>query len=100
MIQDVPLSIDNDAVTVRLAIKDFPASTLLISISARSVLIFSLREDAGNDCEDISRGLLRVISLPVAVDSARATCELDDGDLALRLPMVAGAPTVSKSAGI
>jgi hypothetical protein len=99
-IQDVPLSIENDAVTVRLAIDDFPASALVISISARSVLIFSLKDDASNDCEAINHELLRIISLPVEVDAARVTvtCELDDRDLALRLPLVADALTFSKSA--
>jgi hypothetical protein len=100
MIQDVPFSIENDAVTIRLAIERFPASTLVISISASSVLIFSLKDDASNDCEGINRDLLRVISLPVEVDSERVTCELGDRDLALRLPLVADVPTVSKSACI
>jgi hypothetical protein len=98
MIQDVPFSIDNDAVTVRLAIEDFPASTLVISISARSVLIFSLKDGTSNDCDDNNRECLRIISLPVEVDTAGVTCELDDRNLALRLPLVAGAPTFSKSA--
>jgi hypothetical protein len=99
-IQDVPFSIENDAVTVRLAIEDFPASPLVISVSARSVLIFSLKDDAGEDYEGFNRDLLRVLSLPVEVDSARVTCELDDRDLALRLPLLADAPTASKSACI
>jgi hypothetical protein len=98
MIQDVPLSIDNDAVTVRLAIEGFPASTLLISNSARSVLIFSLKDDASSDVEGIDREHLRTISLSVEIDAARVTCELEDTDLALRLPLVVGAPTFSKSA--
>lgn len=94
-IRDVRFSIENDAVTVRLAIEDFPASTLVISISAGSLLIFSFKDDASNGCEGID--LLRVISLPVEVDSTRVTCELGDRDLALRLPLVADAPTFSTS---
>ena len=78
----------------------FPPSTLVISISACSVLIFSLTDDASSDCEDINRDLLRVISIPVEVDPARVTCELDSRDLVLRLPLVPGAPTVSTSACI
>ena len=62
-IQDVPFSIENDAVTVRLALEDFPASTLVISISARSVLIFSLDDDANGDRGGMNRELLRLISL-------------------------------------
>ncbi len=99
MILEVPLSIDSDAVTVRLTIEDFPASTILmISISARGVLIFSLKDDASNDLEGIDREHLRTISLPVEVDATQVTCELGDRDLALRLPLVAGAPTFSDSA--
>jgi hypothetical protein len=99
-IQEVPPSLENRAVTVRLAIESLPASSLIISVSARSVLIFGLKDDASADCEGFSRDLLRVLSLPVEVDAARVTCELDDGDLALRLPLATGDPTVSKSAFI
>jgi hypothetical protein len=97
-IKDVPFSIEIDAVTARLALEDFPASTLVISISARSVLIFSLNDDPSNDCEDINRELLRIISLPVEVDAARATCELNERDLALKLPLASGAPAFSNFA--
>jgi hypothetical protein len=99
-IQDVPLSIQNDAVTVKLAIEDFPASTLIVSISARSVLILSLKDDASNDCEGAKREFLRIISLPVEVDAARVTSELDDRDLAIRLPLLAGALSFSESANV
>jgi hypothetical protein len=98
MIQDVPFSIENDAVTARLAIEDFPASTLVIGISARSVLIFSLNDNASNDREGINRELVGIISLPVEIDAARVTCELDDRDLAVRLPLMAGALTFSTAA--
>jgi hypothetical protein len=95
MIQDVPLAIENDVVAVRLAIEDFPASALIMSISARSVLIFRLIDDAGADCDDTNLEVLRLISLPFEIDAARVTCELDDKDLALSLPLAAGALTFS-----
>jgi hypothetical protein len=98
MVQDVPLSIDNDAITVRLAVEDFPAFTPVVSISVRSVLIFSLKDDASNDCEGINREILRMISLPVEVDATGVTSELDDRCLAIRLPLVACALTFSKPA--
>lgn len=98
--QDIAFPIENDAVLVRLALENFPASILVISISARSVLIFTLKDDASNHCEGINRDLLRVIWLPLEVDSARVTWELDDRYLALRLPLVAHGPTLSKSACI
>ena len=97
MILDIPFSIENEAILVRLAMEKFPPSTLVISVSSRSLLIFCLRDDASNDCEDSNRDLLRVILLPAEVDSARLTCEMDDGDLALRLPLAPGALTVSTS---
>lgn len=93
-IQDVPFSIENDAVTVRIAMEDFPASTLIMSISGRSVLIFGLTNDASNDCEGdevINRECMRIISLPVEIDAAQVASELNDSDLALRLPLVANA---------
>jgi hypothetical protein len=92
--QDVTFSLENDAVTVRLAMEDFPASTLVVSISARSVLIFSLNDESTN------RECVRIISLPVAVDPARVTHEPDEKDLALRLPLAASALPFSKSASV
>ena len=65
------------------------------------MLIFSLRNDASNDCEGkevINRECLRIISLPVEIDVAQITSELNDNDLALRLPLAAGALTVSMPA--
>jgi len=97
-IQNVPFSIENDALTVRLAMEEFSASTIVISISARSVLILDLADNTGNGGEGLNRDLLRIISLPVEVDAARVTSVLDDGDLAIRLPLLAGALTVSESA--
>jgi hypothetical protein len=99
--QDIPFAIGDVALSLRLALEDFPASTLIISISGRSVLIFSLKNDASNDCEGneaIDRECLRIISLPVEIDAAQVTSELNDNDLALRLPLVAGALTVSMAA--
>ena len=89
------LSIESDAITVRMAIEDFP-SAFVVSISARSLLILGLKDGSSNGSGGNNRDLLRVISLPLKVDSAQVTCELDDRDLALRLPLVA--EVASKSA--
>jgi hypothetical protein len=67
--QDIAFSIENDAVLVRLALENFPASILVISISARSVLIFTLKDDASNHCEGINRDLLCVIWLPCSTST-------------------------------
>lgn len=83
-IQDVTCSIENDLVTFRLPMEGFSASTVVVSISARSLLILSLEGESrpgGTDSD-----FLRVVSLPVAVDATRVTCELDGGDLVLKLP--------------
>jgi len=86
----VTCSIENDLVTFRLPMEGFSASTVLVSISARSVLILSLEDESrpgGTDSD-----FLRVVSLPVAVDATRVTCELDAGDLVLRLPAATDIP--------
>jgi HSP20 family molecular chaperone IbpA len=94
--QDVTCSIENDIVTFRLPMEGFSASTVLISISARSVLILSLEDESrpvGTDSD-----FLRVVSLPVAVDPTRVTCELDGGDLVLKLPAGTDAPVSASTA--
>jgi len=99
--QDIPFAIGEVAVSLHITLEDFPVSTLMISISARSVLIFSLTNDAGGDCEgneQINRECLRIISLPVEIDAAQVTSELTDDDLTLTLPLAAGAVMVSKAA--
>ena len=95
-IQDVTCSIQNDLVTFRLPLEGFSASTVLVSISARSVLILSLEDESrpgGTDSD-----FLRVVSLPVAVDATRVTCELDAGDLVLRLPAGTHVPMSASTA--
>jgi hypothetical protein len=99
--QDIPFAIGEVAVSLHIALEDFPASTLMISISARSVLIFSLTNDASGDCEgneQVNRECLRIIALPVEIDAAQVTSELNDNDLALTLPLAAGAVMVSTAA--
>jgi Protein of unknown function (DUF2934) len=83
-IQEVTCSIENDVVTVRLPLKGFSAGSILVSISPRSALILSL--DGESRPGGIDSDFLRVVSLPVAVDAARVTCELDGGDLVLNFP--------------
>jgi hypothetical protein len=94
-IQDVTCSIENDLVTFRLPTEGFSASTVLVSISARSVLILNLEESrpGGTDSD-----FLRVVSLPVDVDATRVTCELDGGELVLKLPAGTDVPMSASTA--
>jgi hypothetical protein len=97
-IQDATCSFEDDEVTVRwwsrfelrplptvrLPLDGFSTSTVLVSISASSALILSLEDEARPD--GIDSDFLRMVSLPVAVDATRVTCELDGGNLVLKLP--------------
>jgi hypothetical protein len=95
-IKDVTCSIENDLVTFRLPMKCFSVSTVLVSISARSVLILSLDDESRPGATDSD--FLRVVSLPVAIDATRITCELDGGDLVLKLPAGTDVPMSASTA--
>jgi HSP20 family molecular chaperone IbpA len=87
-VPDVPLSVEEDAVMVRIAMEQFSGSPLVISVSHRSLLILRVTEDESNNpVEGVDRDLLRFVSLPVEIDPAQVTCELDAGDVTLRLPL-------------
>ena len=97
--QDAEFSIGNDFLAARLLIGSCSASTLLISVSAHSILIFGLRDDAGEHCGGVDRECLRILSLPVEVDAAGMTVEFCDTNLALRLPLAVGDSTFVCGAG-
>ena len=84
---DVPLSVEESVVTVRVAMDQFSGSPMLISISARSLLIVSVPDEANNTVEPDDRDILRFVSLPVEIDPARVACEVDGGEVALKLPL-------------
>ena len=81
-IQDATCSIENDEMTVRLPLEGISAASVLVSISVRSALILKLEDKPRPGDSD----LLRVVSLPLAVDATRVACELDGGDLVLTFP--------------
>lgn len=88
-VPDVPLSVEKDAVTARIAMEQFSGSPLVISVSHRSLLILGVTEDeSGNAVEGADRDILRFVSLPVDIDPSQVTCELDAGHVTLRLPLV------------
>jgi hypothetical protein len=76
-VPDLPLSVEKDAVTVRITMEQFSGSPLVISVSHRSLLILRITEDeSGNAVEGAHRDILRFVSLPVEIDPAQVTCEL------------------------
>src|SRR5580704_296279 len=88
-VPDVPLSVEEDALAVRIAMAQFSGSPLVISVSHRSLLILRVTEDeSGVPVEGADRDILRFVSLPVEIDPAQVACELDAGDITLRLPFV------------
>ena len=96
--QDIELSIENDFLTAPLSTGNCSASTLVISVSVHSILIFGLKDDADEDRDGIDRECLRILSLPVEVDAARVTFEFCDTDLSLRLPLAVGDSAFARSA--
>jgi hypothetical protein len=96
--QDIELSIENDFLTARVSTGNCSASTLLISVSVRSILIFSLKDDANEGWDGIDRECFRILSLPVEIDAARVTFEFCDPDLSLRFPLAVGDSTYARSA--
>ena len=86
-VRDVPFSIENDVVTVCIAIEHHSGSTLVISISARSVLILRVADDTSGHSDGIDHDVLRFVSLPLQVDPVQVTCALDRGVLTLKLPL-------------
>jgi hypothetical protein len=48
-VPDVPLSVEKDAVTVRIATEQFSGSPLVISVSHRSLLILRVSEDESDN---------------------------------------------------
>ncbi len=69
--------------------EQFSGSPLVIGVSHRSLLILRVTEDeSGIAVEGADRDSLRFVSLPVEIDPAQVTCELDAADVTLRLPLV------------
>jgi uncharacterized protein (DUF302 family) len=64
-VPDVPLSVEKDALTVRITMEQFSGSPLVISVSHRGLLILRVTEDEnGNPVEGADRDILRFVSLP------------------------------------
>ena len=101
MFRNTPVVIENEATssTVRIAIGGMGGSNLLISISARSVLLLALADelDTGNASGVGTREFLRVISLPTEVDPERVTASIHGEELMLVLPASTTIPALAQS---
>ena len=94
-VPDGPLSVEKDPVTVRIAMEQFSGSPLVISVSHRSLLILGVTEDeSSNAAEGAERDILRFVSLPVDIDPAQVTCELDAGQ---RYPETASRQSLARA---
>ena len=88
VIENPLLSFEPDALTLRIAIEPVSGSQFFISISARSLLILSVPNEETNALAETDRDMVHFVSLPVEIDPAQVTCEMDVGELAVRLPLV------------
>ena len=88
--RDIPHSVEDDTMSLRFPLEEFGDSTLLVSIAAHSVLIFSCRNDnsAEEDSQATEQECLHILALPLEVDADRADCEFEGKHLHLRLPLV------------
>ena len=92
--QSVSHSIEDDAILIRLPVEDFPDSTIVVSITARSVLIFSIKNrEAAQEPPSDDQECLHILRLPMEIDIARVACSFDGGHFELKLPLAASALT-------
>jgi hypothetical protein len=94
--QDVPMSFEADAVTVRMTAEQFSGTQLLISISPHSLLILRVPDEESDSAEKTDQDILQFISFPVEIDPPKVTCELNSDELALKLPFLEGASEPSQ----
>ncbi len=90
---DAAFSIEHDDffVTIRIPTDHVAATPLLVSVSPRSVLLFTTPSEREiEDNGDLAAGdVLRFISIPVDIDPEQAEASLQGEDLVLVLPVSA-----------
>ena len=100
LLHPVPISVmeSNDAVTVQAEVPGFSASDLQISVESGRLTIGGKKESREEQKkgkaiyrEVLSSEILRVITLPAAVDASKATATLTNGVIELILPKAANA---------
>jgi HSP20 family protein len=103
----VPITLmeSDDALTVQAAVPGFSAADLQVSVESGRLTIGGKKESKDEQKkgkaiyrEQSSTEILRVISLPAAVDASRATATLTSGVLELVLPKTAKAPAAQAAA--
>jgi HSP20 family protein len=82
----------DDAVTVEAEVPGFSAKDLEVSLEPWRLTI-SGNKETKEEQEQCSEQLLRVIDLPLEIDSAKATATLKNGLLEINLPKAAKAAT-------
>lgn len=92
---DAPFSIEQDefCVTIRIPTGGVAATPLLVSVSPRSVLLFTApsEQEIGDDRDLAVDDVLRFISIPVEIDPEQAEASLQGEALVLVLPVPAAA---------
>jgi HSP20 family protein len=91
----------NDSLTVRAEVPDFSAKGLQINVESRKLTISGKHEarEEGKQgkmiySERYADEILRVVELPVEVDSSKMSAILKDGVLSIELPKAAHAKSV------
>lgn len=101
LLHPVPISLmeSDDAVTVQAEVPGFSAADLQVSVDSGRLTISGKKESKDEQKkgkaiyrEQSSSEILRVITLPAAVDPSKATATLANGVIELVLPKVAKAP--------
>jgi hypothetical protein len=84
---------DDFFVTIRIPTDSVAATPLLVSVSPRSVLLFSTpsEQEIEDDLDLAADDVLRFISIPVEIDPEQAEASLQGEALVLVLPVSAAA---------
>jgi hypothetical protein len=92
---DAAFSIEHDEffVTIRIPTDSVAATPLLVSVSPRSVLLFTTpsEQEIEDDRDLVADDVLRFISIPVEIDPEQAEATLQGEALVLVLPVSAAA---------
>src|SRR5260370_1574133 len=90
------LSIEQDDffVTIRMETVGTAGTSLLVSVSPRSIVVFTAptEQEIENDRDLAANDILRFISIPVEIDPEQAEASLEGSQLVLVLPVSIATP--------